>query len=152
MSICIRNANAEDFLAVTELSRQLGYLVTEQEIKERLAYFGGDPEHGIFVAASATGEVIGWIHVSVCKLLVEPVQAQILGLVVHQDYRSKGIGSMLLWEVEKWALERRLDLIQVRSNIVRKDAHRFYHKIGFLTTKTVLFLNKSLTNAGLRMI
>lgn len=149
MNVHIRNAAEKDFPAVTELSRQLGYQVTEPEIKERLRYFSGDQEHDIFVAESANREVIGWIHVSICRLLVEPVQALILGLVVHQDYRSLGIGGMLVRAAEKWALERQYDIINVRSNVVRKDAHRFYHKMGFLTAKTALYLKKPLRSVDI---
>jgi hypothetical protein len=41
------------------------------------------------------------------------------------------------WDrVEQWAFERRLKHISVRSNVARKESHRFYERVGYARVKT----------------
>ncbi len=51
---------------------------------------------------------------------------------VHPDWRSQGIGGLLLEEVERRARLEGCHRIQLTSNALRRDAHRFYANHGYV--------------------
>ncbi|MES2691672.1 MAG: GNAT family N-acetyltransferase [Bacteroidota bacterium] len=60
---------------------------------------------------------------------------EIGGLVVHEDYRIRGVGKMLVKEVIAWSHSKKSTKIRVRCNTIRKEPHVFYNSIGFIETK-----------------
>jgi GNAT superfamily N-acetyltransferase len=50
----------------------------------------------------------------------------------------------LLEEVEEWAKARGCSTMRLRSNVVRKDAHRFYVNLGYEIVKRQLAFRKVL--------
>lgn len=60
----------------------------------------------------------------------------ILGLVVAAGYRGRGVGRRLAEAAARWAKERGLDEMSVRSNVVRAEAHPFYERLGYSRIKT----------------
>lgn len=58
-------------------------------------------------------------------------RAQIEGVRVAADRRGAGIGTLLLADAERRAVEAGCGLIQFTSNRIRADAHRFYARQGF---------------------
>jgi GNAT superfamily N-acetyltransferase len=92
-----------------------------------------DATDGAVLVAVWDGEVVG-----VCQLIVfrhlqrrGGLCAEIESVHVHPDHRSSGIGSALV----RTAIERARELgcyrVQLSSNLVRSDAHRFYERLGF---------------------
>ena len=132
----LRPARLGDASAIAELSRQLGYPATGEEVVRRLA---GLAEHagddGVLVAEIASRGVVGWIHVSVLRHLESEPYAEIVGLVVHEESRGQGVGAALVAAARTWALDRGLARLDVRTNVVREDAYRFYEREGFRTVK-----------------
>ncbi|MTI68563.1 MAG: GNAT family N-acetyltransferase [Firmicutes bacterium] len=55
--------------------------------------------------------------------------------MVDKDSRKKGIGKKLMTQVEKWGRKKGCSTVNLRSNIIRKDAHVFYNKIGYENVK-----------------
>jgi GNAT superfamily N-acetyltransferase len=56
---------------------------------------------------------------------------QVESVRVDKDQRGKGIGSqMMKWVVER-AREREAHLVQLTTHQSRRDAHRFYERLGF---------------------
>ena len=139
----IRQAIASDAAALAALSTQLGYPSTAEEIAGRLDVLGGRPGNGVLVAEDGSG-VVGWLHVSGMYLLESPSFAEVLGLVVDEAHRGKGIGKQLLDDAARWAADRGFDRLRVRSNVIREDAHRFYEREGFRRTKTQVVLDRPL--------
>jgi GNAT superfamily N-acetyltransferase len=82
------------------------------------------------------GSLLGWIHVSINRLVESDPDAEIRGLVVDEAARSGGLGRRLVEEAEAWALERGHGWISVRSNVIRDRTHRFYERLGYRRTKT----------------
>jgi GNAT superfamily N-acetyltransferase len=130
----VRSARREDAARLSELSRQLGYPSSEAEVEARLNEILGRPDHAIFVAEDAA-EVVGWIQVSLSRLVESPFQARVGGLVVDERRRSRGIGPLLLRHADAWALERGCGALRVPCNVARKDAHHFYEREGFREVK-----------------
>jgi len=113
---------------VTGAARGLG-----RAYARRLAGLGADD--GVFVASDEALGVVGWIHVSLLRHLESDPYAEIVGLVVREGARGAGVGAGLVDAARAWARERGLTRLDVRSNVVREDAHRFYVREGFREVK-----------------
>lgn len=91
-----------------------------------------DPSHRLIVAERA-GEVVGTIQISFIPGL--PGFGLKRGLLenvhIRADQRGTGLGTQMV----QWAIERCREagcgLVQLTSNKLRLDAHRFYEKLGF---------------------
>jgi GNAT superfamily N-acetyltransferase len=139
----IRRARISDASRVAELSGELGYPATAQEMKERLASLKPASQHAVFVA-EAGKSVIGWLHVSVTPLLEVPRRAEVNGLIVAEGRRSSGAGSRLLEAAEQWARAKACKGMSVRSNVIRERAHSFYERQGYAHFKTQKAFRKAL--------
>ena len=142
--IKVRLAREADVVRLADLSGQLGYKATPEEVLRRLQQVAGDPQHGIFVAETPEGSVIGWVHVEERRLIESEHRAEINGLVVDETYRSRGVGRLLLEHAEQWARERELRSVVLRSNVIRARAHAFYERLGYQVFKTQKVFRKPL--------
>lgn len=143
-SITIRRARGEDAEPLAQLSTQLGYASAHDEVKERLGLIEGDPGHCVFVAETSRGKVVGWVHVSISYLVESDPEAEIGGLVVDEAARETGVGRLLMERAEQWAREKNLHAVYLRSNIIRKDAHQFYKRLGYSIIKTQYAFRKKI--------
>lgn len=139
----IRQAIAQDADEIVNLSRQLGYPTTTSAVRQRLAQMHS-ANHAVYVAEISDIGVVGWIHAHLCLLLQTNLHAEIGGLVVDERYRASGIGRQLLLQIEQWASQQGCESVYLRSNIIRKQAHIFYKKMGYSYIKTSLAFNKHL--------
>lgn len=142
--ILIRPARKQDLAEFCELSKQLGYSVGRAEMARRLDDVLSHSSHTLLVAQTPQGKVIGWIHGYIRRIIIADTHVEISGLVVDKAYRSQGIGNKLIEACESWAMEKGLSLIYVKSNVLRKDAHRFYQNIGYQHIKTSNSFTKEL--------
>jgi GNAT superfamily N-acetyltransferase len=133
--IHIRDAKTEDAGWLAELSTQLGYPTTAREVGVRLSKYEGSADERVIVAVDGK-TVVGWTSAAVVDHFYIPRYMEISGLVVDSKSRSRGVGALLIAEVERWAAEKRLGMVRLRTNVVRVDAHRFYERRGFSRTKT----------------
>jgi GNAT superfamily N-acetyltransferase len=132
----IRRAHRSDSAQIAELSTQLGYPATIREMAGRLSLVIPHRDSAVFVAFTAPAGVIGWLHVSVTRLLEVPLRAELNGLVVDDKRRSLGAGAMLLAAAERWAKSHGCKSVSVRSNVIRGRAHAFYERHGYEHYKT----------------
>jgi len=98
----------------------------------------------VLVAESPERKVLGWLHISVSPLLEVELRAEVDGLVVDDDERSRGTGALLLHAAEQWARSRGCKYMSVRSNVIRERAHQFYLRHGYEHYKTQKAFRKSL--------
>jgi len=140
--ITIHPASQNDIPALTGLCVQLGYPNTESEIAPRLTDLAALSDHVLLVAVLDSGEVVGWAHGFIRKLLIVPPHIELGGLVVDESQRGQGIGEKLLAGIESWAVSQGIDTVFVRSNLVREAAHRFYERLGYTKVKTSLTFTK----------
>jgi GNAT superfamily N-acetyltransferase len=141
--IFIREIAAADAAAAAMLSGELGYPVSAEIMERRIESLRCSAEHVVYVACVA-GEVVGWIDAGVIHHLQAEPRAEIGGLVVSSAARSGGIGCRLVARAEKWAAQRGLTSVVVRSQIAREGAHRFYLREGYERTKTSAVFTKQL--------
>ncbi len=91
-----------------------------------------DSNHELIVAES-NGEVIGTLHLMFLPSISFQggLRAQIESVRVDTKCRSQGIGrEMMNWAIER-ARARGAHVVQLTTHLTRKDAHRFYERMGF---------------------
>jgi GNAT superfamily N-acetyltransferase len=89
---------------------------------------------GAVLVAQQGDEVVG-----VCQLIIfrhlqrrGGLCAEIESVHVHPDHRGAGIGTTLVNEAVDRARAQGCYRVQLTSNRVRDDAHRFYERLGFV--------------------
>lgn len=143
----IRPAGHGDASSIAALTTQLGYPTTAAEMQARLAHALASPMDAVFVAVSTHGVVTGWIHIIERHLLEAPPFCEIMGLVVDESARGRGVGAELTAAAERWATGRGVGVMRVRSNVVRERAHAFYVRNGYREKKRQAVLDKPLGKA-----
>src|SRR5881628_2063487 len=118
-AITIREITAEDGEAAAELSGQLGYPVSADEMKRRIDAYRELPDHIVFVACTSHPErTVGWVDVSIVHHLQNEPYGEIGGLVVAADQRNAGVGQKLLGRAEEWiSREKMIKRVVVRSQV-----------------------------------
>lgn len=139
--LIIRRGNDADLPRVVELLA-LGAVPGTSEEREadpesyRAALLDIDRSGSVLLVAEIDHDVVG-----VCQLIVfRHIQAgggrcaEIESVHVHPDQRGHGVGTALM----RHAIDRARALgcyrVQLTSNTVREDAHRFYDALGFVAT------------------
>jgi GNAT superfamily N-acetyltransferase len=94
-----------------------------------------DPRQRLLVA-EADGTVVGtFVFIVIPNLSYRgrPV-AQVENVVVDEPWRGRGIGeAMMRWAIDQ-ARRQGCFRVQLTSNKARKDAHRFYQRLGFVAS------------------
>jgi len=134
MKIFIRQISSDDASAVTLLSHQLGYNPSVEQTAANIRAILRSENNNGFVAVNEN-EVIGWIGVSQAFQIESPPLAEIRGLVVHDQYRNKGIGKMLVEKAKSWSREKGNKKLRLRCNMKRKETHLFYLHLDFKEVK-----------------
>jgi len=94
-----------------------------------------DPNHELIVAEQE-GVVIGTLHLMFLPSISFQggLRAQVESVRVDKRFQSQGIGSaMMEWTMER-AKQRGAYAVQLTTHTSRKDAHRFYERLGFKGT------------------
>ncbi|SMQ70262.1 Ribosomal protein S18 acetylase RimI [Devosia lucknowensis] len=94
-----------------------------------------DPGERLIVA-EVGGEIVGTLQISIIPGLPRfgTSRAMLENVHIRADQRGNGLGSeMVMWAVEE-ARKAGCGIVQLTSNKVRLDAHRFYQKLGFEAT------------------
>ncbi|MGP0029702.1 MAG: N-acetyltransferase family protein [Acidimicrobiales bacterium] len=136
--VTVRDAEAPDIRRLVELLAH-GSLTEGREDGGDLApYVAALAEitrspGGVLVAV-VDGEVVG-----VCQLIVfrhlqahGGLCAEVESVHVHPARRGHGIGHVLMGAAIARAREAGCYRVQLTSNVVRTDAHRFYESLGFV--------------------
>lgn len=144
--LLIRPARLDDAPAIAELCGQLGYPSTAMQVTHRLVQMAGFPFHALFVAETG-GQVAGWVHVHAYPLPESDFHAELGGLVVAETHRGSGVGKALLAAAEAWAIRNGCSELWLRSNVIRKEAHRFYQANGYENIKSQHTFRKRLQAA-----
>jgi GNAT superfamily N-acetyltransferase len=140
----IRRARRTDAARIAELSAELGYPATTQQVEARFLRLLPKTKHLLLVAEAPGTEIVGWIHVSVANLIESDLRAEVNGLIVAEAHRSLGAGARLLEAAENWARNCGCRTVNLRSNVIRERAHKFYDRQGYEHYKTQKAFRKPL--------
>ena len=138
----VREALQSDAQRIASLALQFGYEVPVLHVQRRLRDM--DSKTAVFVAVVPRAGVVGWIGVTESTSITSSNRAEVEGLVVEDEYRSNGIGRLLLDAAESWARQRGCTSLRLLSNIIRERAHQFYQRAGYDILKTEYVFQKQL--------
>lgn len=142
--VVLRRAQREDIPQIVALiaADQLG--ATRDGVRDQAdleAYeaaflaIDADPAH-ILLAAESAGAVVGTLQLSFLPGLARrgALRAQIEAVRVAESTRGSGLGAaMMRWAIDE-ARGRGCALVQLTSDKSRADAHRFYERLGFVSS------------------
>lgn len=140
----VRFAEIGDAEKIAHLTTQLGYPCTSEQVRTRLADMEDSDHYGVYVAQLPGGIIAGWIAICISRAVELDKCAEITGLVVDEQLRSRRVGKILLDAAEKWASSHGCRVLAVRSNVTRERAHRFYTRNAFEHIKTQKMFRKAL--------
>jgi GNAT superfamily N-acetyltransferase len=126
-----------DMLADDELgrTRELPARPLASCYRDALAEIQRDP-HAELVVLQRGNEVVGTLQLNFLRGLglQGARRAQIEAVRIHSALRGRRLGEFLI----RWAIERAraegCQVVQLTTDLARKDAHRFYERLGFRTT------------------
>ncbi len=140
MDIIYREFKDADQVSLSSLMSELGYELDCNILCNRI---GDIRAHGgEVIVAELGGAVIGCINAIIDIRLAEGKVGEIVSLVVSEEHRGMGIGKALVKRAESW-LSSRCDLIRVRANTIRREAHDFYRLLGYQEIKSQKVFTKN---------
>jgi ribosomal protein S18 acetylase RimI-like enzyme len=134
MAPTIRRMNEADAQAVAQLSTELGYPSEPEAVRRRFRLV--DPADFLVVAVDDADVPLGFIHGRMTRTVEADSRVHIIGLVVSLQARRSGVGRRLVGEVERWAATTDAEMVVVKSNTARGEAHEFYPAVGYERLKT----------------
>jgi ribosomal protein S18 acetylase RimI-like enzyme len=128
----IRKAILSDAPAIGRLLTQLGYPVSEDFVRRKLALLLDDNNEDLLVGEGEDTKVIGFLAMHrIPQIGVEGGFARISYLCVDEQARGKGIGKALEGEACRLAAAKGCDRLELHCHSSRADAHRFYARRGY---------------------
>jgi ribosomal protein S18 acetylase RimI-like enzyme len=134
MNMTIRPMSEADAEAVAQLSSELGYPSDADAVRRRILLV--DPADLLIVVVNEADVPIGFIQGRMTRTVEAEARAHIVGLVVSSKARRAGVGRRLIAEVERWAATTDAEMVVVKSNTARGEAHEFYPAAGYEKLKT----------------
>lgn len=91
-----------------------------------------NPYNTLFVAEH-DGAVIGTYQITILPGMAERgrIRAKIESVHVAPECRGRGIGAVMMRHALAFATEKGVGLVELTSQKLRPDAHRFYRSLGF---------------------
>lgn len=135
----LREAVRADLPQLLALLRDEDHLVDPETVsvtrrhEDAFAAIVGDPRNEIVVLDDGDGTVLGFLQITYIPGLSRDGEERALleGVRVRPDRRGAGLGGRLVRHAVDRARDRGCGLVQLTSNKVRHDAHRFYLGHGF---------------------
>ena len=140
MNIIYREFKETDQINLVSLISELGYAVDRITLSSRIDSIRA--HGGEVMVAETEGEVIGCINSIIDIRLAEGKVGEIVSLIVSKDHRGLGIGKALVKSAESW-LGSRCNIIRVRANTIRNEAHDFYKLLGYQEIKSQKVFTKN---------
>jgi len=149
MEVTIRQAQSSDIEAMLLLLEELFSIEKDFDFDSAKSRKGlemiitGTKDKAIFVA-DCCRMVVGMCSV---QSVISTAEGQNSGLVedlvVNKRFRRKGVASLLLGRIEKWAMDNGIKRLQLLADINNKSALDFYH--GKRWSKTQLICLRKYT-------
>jgi len=135
----IRIATVNDAPQIKILLDQLGYPTVDGDLENKINLLLHHPDHELIVFNNVSAVMS--IHF-IPQLALAGDFALISYFAVDETVRSTGIGKKMEEYCVKLATDRGCERIQVKCNIRRTDAHRFYERQGYQEARK--YFSKSL--------
>ncbi len=149
MDITVRNATADDYSPLCELSDEMDALhrgrlphIFQQPngpARERDYYRGLIADESVaLLVAEVGGEVAGFVHTILREAPAFPVfvprrYAVVDEIVVKSGFQNQGIGSRLMDEMQAWAVAKGASSVELNVYEFNQAAIAFYESLGYQT-------------------
>ncbi len=141
MPIIIRHALPDDIPAMASLLEQL-FAIEADFVADGQAQMNGLSlllrTSALLLVADEDGSVVGMISI---QPLISTAEGGAVGLledlVVYEECRGRGIGSLLLHKALDWAREQGFSRVQLLADRSNMNGLQFYSKHGFHGTQLV---------------
>ena len=137
-NILIRNFEIKDTTYLSQLTNELGYDTTVEQMTLRMKTIMQLENYWTFVAV-INEKVVGYIGLNKNYFWQQDGDyLRIQALVINNEYRQLGLGQKLIEAAEELARQTNTDLILLNcgNRDERQAAHKFYAKVGFETRST----------------
>ena len=137
MSVTFREARRDDVPAVVALlaDDMLGRQREREDLAAYLAAFDAMAQEGgnRLIVGEESGEVVATYQITFISglSLAAARRAQVESVRVAAKLRGRAIGEAMFADAEARARAGGCKLMQLTMNVARKDARRFYERIGF---------------------
>lgn len=140
--IRIRSAATTDLDALVALLKVLFSIEADFAVDPQLQRQGLQQmlaqERGCILVAEDQGRVVGMCTGQVVISTAEGGPALLVeDVVVHDDWRGKGVGRRLMAGLEQWAARQGIQRLQLLADLENKPALDFYDRLGWRTTQLV---------------
>jgi GNAT superfamily N-acetyltransferase len=127
----IRRATKDDVPSIVALYDHHN----EPPAPDAFAEIDADPKQ-LLCVAEIEGRVVGTMHLSTLRYLSFGGARSMLveAVFVRDTERGHGIGAAMMRFAIDEARKRGCNRVQLTSNKARKDAHRFYERLGFVAS------------------
>ena len=143
MTILFRRAEERDLTAIVAMladdvlgaQREDAGLPLNEAYRQAFAAIARD-ENQFLLVAECDGQVAGCLQLSFIPGLsrLGMWRGQVESVRIAAHYRGQGLGEqMLQWAIEQ-SRAKGCGLVQLHTDVTRKDAIRFYEKLGFKPT------------------
>jgi len=130
--VIIRKAKEVDSEKLASLFDELGYQITDPDLKLQINIYIDSNDCQLLVAQTGEGDLSGLIAGHIFPLIHQPESiGRITALVVAEEFQSRGVASLLLKSLETWFTENNCKRIEVNSGDHRLRAHKFYESKGY---------------------
>lgn len=143
MDITLRDARREDVPAIVAMLADDALGVTREVMTEPLpaSYYAAfdaldrDPNNRLLIA-EINGEIVGTLQITFIHGLSRQgaKRALIEAVRVASLHRGKGFGEQIIREAVEMARREGCAMVQLTTDKSRKDAHRFYERLGFVAS------------------
>ncbi len=141
--ITIRNARPSDVGFIYDCICILEEKELDKMRFEQILEFNLNNPVYIYLVAEENGMPVGLLTCHAQQLLHHSNWVyEIQEMFVLPKYRSKGVGAMLIKELESRLADKDFDALEVASNVMRTQAHAFYERHGFIHTSKKLVKKK----------
>ena len=142
-TLVLRNAKRGDVAAIVKMLADDELGRTREEISDPLpaAYYEGyeeitrDPNNRLLIA-EIDGAIVGTLQLTFIRGLSRKAarRAQIEAVRVAGPQRGTGLGEQMIRGAIEIARKAGCSIVQLTTDKRRKDAHRFYERLGFVAS------------------
>jgi len=143
MEITLRDARREDVPAIVAMladdalgaSRELTTEPLPASYYKAFDALDRDPNNRLLIA-EINGEIVGTLQITFIHGLSRQgaKRALIEAVRVASLHRGKGFGEQIVREAVEMARREGCAMVQLTTDKSRKDAHRFYERLGFVAS------------------
>lgn len=132
MNILIREYKNSDKLALSNLLNEHYQGINIDSLE--------NSKTALSIVAITDSKVVGHLHIDIINDSFKSIRFGYISYVcVASEYQNKGIGTLLMKEVDTVARKENLAYYELTSRFSRQAAHHLYLKNGFVIRESTIF-------------